>query len=95
MQRHHVKRDVSSFDDDVIYDSMMHENISPEEVLRNARDTDWNSGYTKRSNEYFIKVLVVADSTMLEYHKTHEELTRYILILMSHVSIVFSSIMKN
>lgn len=87
VERHHVitKRS-ASFDDD-LYDPKLHEDI-PQEYLRRSRNTDWSSGYTKRSNEFFIKVLVVADSTMLEYHKSHEELTKYILILMSHVRCV-------
>ncbi|ERL92127.1 hypothetical protein D910_09447 [Dendroctonus ponderosae] len=89
VERHHViRKRFVSFDDEVLYDPKLHEDI-PQEYLRRSRNTDWSSGYTKRSNEYFIKVLVVADSTMLEYHKSHEELTKYILILMSHVSLLF------
>ncbi|CAH1132157.1 unnamed protein product [Ceutorhynchus assimilis] len=92
VQRQHIirkKRNARS-EDDVIYDYIKHENISPQELFRSTRDTDWtSSGYVKRSNEFFIKVLVVADSTMLRYHKTHEELTKYILILMSHVGLLF------
>ncbi|XP_066144477.1 A disintegrin and metalloproteinase with thrombospondin motifs 9 isoform X2 [Euwallacea fornicatus] len=90
IERHHsISKRHAPSNDDRPYHFLHHQNVSPREIFRSARDTDWSGSYTKRSNEYFIKVLVVADSTMLEYHKTHEELQKYILILLSHVSLLF------
>lgn len=45
---------------------------------------------TKRTDrEYFIEVLVVADKKMVAYHRDRETLVQYILIIMSHVGILF------
>ncbi|XP_060533240.1 A disintegrin and metalloproteinase with thrombospondin motifs 9 isoform X2 [Cylas formicarius] len=89
-QKHHSvgKRDIffdDSGSDDVIYDVRE----SAEEIYRTTREVDYDVGYNRGSREYFVKVLVVADKAMVEYHKTTEELTRYILILMSHVALLF------
>ncbi|KAK9886442.1 hypothetical protein WA026_016725 [Henosepilachna vigintioctopunctata] len=42
-----------------------------------------------RPSEYFIKVLVVADRSMLDFYKTKEELNHYILTLMSQTTRLF------
>ncbi|XP_056632510.1 A disintegrin and metalloproteinase with thrombospondin motifs 9 isoform X2 [Diorhabda sublineata] len=56
--------------------------------VRPRRNAEWSS--TNRiSNESFVKVLVVADSSTLKYHGDHEDLVSYILMLMSHVSFLF------
>ncbi|CAH1278310.1 unnamed protein product, partial [Diabrotica balteata] len=65
---------------------------SPADVLKDAarprRNAEWNSIY-RMSNESYVKVLVVADGSMLKYHTNSNELTVYILTLMSHVSFLF------
>ncbi|KAJ8950765.1 hypothetical protein NQ318_011258 [Aromia moschata] len=55
-----------------------------DELSRTTRDIEWSS-FAKTSKEFFIKVLVVADNSMVKYHVTEENLTHYILTLMSHV----------
>ncbi|XP_030747517.1 A disintegrin and metalloproteinase with thrombospondin motifs 9 isoform X2 [Sitophilus oryzae] len=89
VQTHHTirKRDIA-LDEDILYDYVRNEENSNAENLRHARNTDY-SVFSKASNEYFVKVLVVADRTMLEYHQTYEDLTKYILVLMSHVALLF------
>ncbi|KAF7271026.1 hypothetical protein GWI33_016056 [Rhynchophorus ferrugineus] len=86
---HNIQKRDLTLDEDIIYDSFKNDYNSLPEVLRTTRNTNSKDIFTKESNEYFIKVLIVADSTMLEYHKTHEAVTKYILILMSHVALLF------
>ncbi|KAJ8921175.1 hypothetical protein NQ315_013647 [Exocentrus adspersus] len=57
-------------------------------LSRTPREIEWSS-YAKTSKEYFVKVLVVADRTMVKYHVRDEDLEHYILTLMSHVSLLF------
>lgn len=54
-----------------------------DELIRPTRNVE--SGSVYRIKESFVKVLVVADKSMIKFH-TH--LTDYILTLMSHVSIL-------
>lgn len=64
---------------------------------RAQRDTEWvsssstnrNEHSSNNNNEYFIKVLVVADKTMLDYHQRDDDLQHYILTLMSHVALLY------
>lgn len=49
---------------------------------RTIRNAEWTSGNT---NEYFVKVLIVADKSMLEHHGTYSDLQHYILTLMHTV----------
>ncbi|XP_074026740.1 ADAM metallopeptidase with thrombospondin type 1 motif A isoform X3 [Leptinotarsa decemlineata] len=58
------------------------------EYTRKTRNAEWTSKF-RMSNESFVKVLVVADESMVKYHLNDDELTHYILILMSHVSFLF------
>ncbi|KAG5867322.1 hypothetical protein JTB14_008247 [Gonioctena quinquepunctata] len=58
------------------------------EYSRVVRNAEWSS-MSRISNESFLKVLVVADESMLKYHQNEDELTHYILTLMSHVAFLF------
>lgn len=60
------------------------------EISRKVRDADWPINYEEtKTNEYFVKVLVVADRSMIEYHQSTEDLKHYILILMSHAALLY------
>ncbi|XP_050511629.1 A disintegrin and metalloproteinase with thrombospondin motifs 9 isoform X2 [Diabrotica virgifera virgifera] len=93
------RRSLSSYEPDSEIEiegtcDMLKETIwrSPADVLKDAarprRNAEWNSIY-RMSNESYVKVLVVADGSMLKYHTNSNELTVYILTLMSHVSFLF------
>lgn len=71
---HNIKKRYATFADDTLYDYQQNNLLEP------------NKGYIKQSKEYFVKVLIVADNTMLDHHKTAAELTKYIMILMAYVS---------
>ncbi|XP_018561715.1 A disintegrin and metalloproteinase with thrombospondin motifs 9 isoform X2 [Anoplophora glabripennis] len=59
-----------------------------DELSRATREIEWGS-YAKTSQEYFVKVLVVADESMVKYHVRDDDLHHYILTLMSHVSLIY------
>lgn len=75
---------------DIIDDQM--ESKEKNQVYRTTRNTDWMENYEKSSHEYFIKLLIVADKTMVQYHKTDDGLKHYILTLMSHVRLMLRKI---
>lgn len=83
LESHHsVKKRFATFADDALYDYQR-----SKEMMSNSLEPDPPSkGYIKQSKEYFVKVLIVADNTMLHHHKTAAELTKYIMILMAYVS---------
>ncbi|XP_008190626.1 A disintegrin and metalloproteinase with thrombospondin motifs 9 isoform X2 [Tribolium castaneum] len=60
-------------------------------LSRKIRDADWPINYEtdQKTNEYFVKVLVVADRSMIQYHQSNEDLKHYILILMSHAALLY------
>jgi hypothetical protein len=62
-----------------------------QESSRTPREADWPVNYDtdRKSNEYFVKVLVVADRSMIQYHQSNEDLKHYILILMSHAALLY------
>lgn len=81
---------------DIIFDDVGEEeelSIVPEnrETLRTTREASWPVNYEndRKTNEYFLKVLVVADRSMVQYHQSTEELKHYILILMSHAALIY------
>lgn len=80
LEAHHsVKKRFATFTDNILYDYP-----HSSEMMSNSLDPD--KGYIKQSKEYFVKVLIVADNTMLVHHRTAAELTKYIMILMAYVS---------
>ncbi|XP_063930505.1 A disintegrin and metalloproteinase with thrombospondin motifs 9-like isoform X2 [Zophobas morio] len=57
------------------------------ESSRLPREADWPAD--RKTNEYFVKVLVVADRSMIQYHQSNDDLKHYILILMSHAALLY------
>ncbi|CAH0548960.1 unnamed protein product, partial [Brassicogethes aeneus] len=97
---HHVinKRDVT-FDDldtDSSIDSLHrgeHELVPMKpEPVRSARHAVWNAEVQKRSHEHFVEVMLVVDKSMMDYHRTEEELHHYIMTLMNHVTHLFKDV---
>lgn len=80
---------------EIIFDDVGEEaeEPSPEnrETFRTTREASWPVNYESdgKTNEYFVKVLVVADRSMVQYHQSMEELKHYILILMSHAALLY------
>lgn len=80
------KREVLLFDDVDNFDDIS-ENFESRRWIRGTNGRRKSAVRTKRTDhEYFIEVLVVADKSMVIYHKDRDTLIQYILILMSHVS---------
>ncbi|KAK9754190.1 ADAM-TS Spacer 1 [Popillia japonica] len=83
------KREVLLFDDVDNFDDIS-ENFESRRWIRGTNGRRKSAVRTKRTDhEYFIEVLVVADKSMVIYHKDRDTLIQYILILMSHVGILF------
>ncbi|XP_049824532.1 A disintegrin and metalloproteinase with thrombospondin motifs 9 isoform X2 [Aethina tumida] len=60
------------------------------DYTRNSRQADyWPPREVKRSHNYFVEVMLVVDKSMIDYHKTEENLNHYIMTLMNHVSLLF------
>lgn len=56
------------------------------DYTRNSRQADyWPPREVKRSHNYFVEVMLVVDKSMIDYHKTEENLNHYIMTLMNHV----------
>ncbi|XP_050315831.1 A disintegrin and metalloproteinase with thrombospondin motifs 9-like isoform X2 [Anthonomus grandis grandis] len=84
-----TKRDLRHYArNDIFYDIINRRQITEEESKRNTRQSDY-AAYSDVGNVYHLRALIVADSTMLEFHRTHQELTKYILTLMSHVALLY------
>ncbi|CAH1115336.1 unnamed protein product [Psylliodes chrysocephalus] len=63
-------------------------NLTSEDGPRPRRNAEW-SNINRLSNVSYVKVLIVADRTMVKYHVTQDDLTYYILTIMGHVSFLF------
>lgn len=59
-------------------------NLTSEDGPRPRRNAEW-SNINRLSNVSYVKVLIVADRTMVKYHVTQDDLTYYILTIMGHV----------
>ncbi|CAG9862410.1 unnamed protein product [Phyllotreta striolata] len=59
-----------------------------EEAPRSRRNAKWTN-INRISNVSYVKVLIVADRTMVKYHVTQDDLTYYILTIMGHVSFLY------
>lgn len=54
-----------------------------------ALDEEDDTNFERKRSEYYVKVLVVADRSMMQYHQSDEDLRHYILTLMSHVALLY------
>lgn len=80
---------------DYYYDTSFEKRRSIRDISASEEAFEFLPVRRKSGNqEYHIEILIVADKTMSQYHNTKDDLTHYILTLMSHVSIMIQYLIK-
>lgn len=82
---HRSTRSVGGYEDDVVDYAYYYHHYGEDEIANSAKD----QANFEKNQPYYIATMVVTDRKMSEYHKNEDDLTRYILTLMSHAALLF------